>query len=118
FGDDQELDDRQDEENDGADDEVTADDEVAEGVDDLAGVGLEQDEAGRGDVERQTEQGRDQDDGRIGRQLERASDVNRDHQHGDGDGDVEREQDVEDVRRQRDDHHADDGDDEARQQDV
>ena len=38
--DDDELDDREDEEDDGADDQVARDHEVAEGVDEVAGVGL------------------------------------------------------------------------------
>ncbi len=51
-GDDDELDDDQDQEDDQADDDRAADDEVAERLDDLAGVAVAEDEPGRGDVER------------------------------------------------------------------
>ena len=58
--DDDELDDDQDQEDDEADDHVAADDEVAERLDDVAGVALEQDQARDRDVERQAEQRREQ----------------------------------------------------------
>ena len=58
LGDDDELDGRQDQEHDGADDVVAANDEGAEGLDDLARVGLEQDEPRRRHVERQAEERR------------------------------------------------------------
>ncbi len=60
LGDDDELDDDQDQEEDDADDEVAADDELAEGLDHAARraralAAVQQDEARRGDVERQPE---------------------------------------------------------------
>jgi hypothetical protein len=54
------LDDDQDEEDDEADDVASAHREGADRVDDVACVGVGEDEAGRGDVERQPKQGRDQ----------------------------------------------------------
>ena len=62
-GDDDELDDHEDQEDDQADDERAADDEVAEGLDDLAGVAVEQHEPGGADVEREPEQRHHEEDG-------------------------------------------------------
>ena len=58
FGDDHEIHDHQDGEHDDADDEITAHDEVAERLDDVAGgggalVAVGEDEAGRSQIERQ-----------------------------------------------------------------
>jgi hypothetical protein len=50
LGDDHELHDGQDQEDHQADDQIAADDEVAEGLDDVAGIGLQQDQARRGDA--------------------------------------------------------------------
>ena len=66
LGDDDEVDDDEDREHDQADREVAADQEVAERLDHLArragaGVAVEQHDAGRGDVERQPQQRRQQD---------------------------------------------------------
>ena len=60
FGDDDELDDDQDQEDHQADDEAAAGDEVAERLDDLAGVALQQDQPRRGHVQRQAEQRHEQ----------------------------------------------------------
>ena len=64
LGDDDELRDRDDQEDDHTDGNVAADHEVAERADDLAGVGLQQDEPRRGDGDREPEQCGDQDDRR------------------------------------------------------
>ena len=93
------------------DDQRAADDEVAEGLDHLAGVAVQQDEAGRADVERQPEQRGDQQQRREDGEVERARDVQADQQDEDGDGDVDGDEQVEHDRRQRDDHHHDDADD-------
>src|SRR5690348_9611929 len=50
FGDDDELDERQNQKDDASDDVVAANDEIAERANDLAGVGLKQDEARARDV--------------------------------------------------------------------
>src|SRR5262249_20102385 len=50
FGDDDELNQHQDQEDDHTHHVVATDDEVREGVDDVTGVGIEQDRAGGGDV--------------------------------------------------------------------
>ncbi len=65
LGDDDEVDDHQDGKDHQADRVVAADDELAEGLDDLAGrvaavVAFQQDHPGRGHVQRQAQQGRHQ----------------------------------------------------------
>ncbi len=69
------LDDDQDEEDDEADDEIALDREGADRIDDVAGIGAGQDEPGRRDVEREPEQGRDQQQRREGREFDRLADV-------------------------------------------
>ena len=72
-GDDDELDDDEDEEDDEADDHVAADDELAERLDDVARVAVQQDEPRDADVDRQAEERRDQqqrrEDGEVERRL-------------------------------------------------
>jgi hypothetical protein len=105
-----------------ADREVAADQEVAERLDHLArgagaGVAFEQDDARRGDVEREAQQRRQQDHRRKGGEVERPDHVGRDHHHHQRHRDVEGEQQVERERRQRQDHHRQDHhDDERRHQ--
>ena len=86
-----ELDDREDHEDDGADDVVAAHDELAERVDDLARVGLQQDEPRRRDVEREPEQRREQEQRRERRDLERLGHVERHEQQRHRRRDVRRE---------------------------
>ena len=82
-----------------------------------AGVALEQDDAGRGDVEREAQQRRQQDHRREGGEVERPDHVGRDHHHHQRHRDVEGEQQVERERRQRQHHHRQDHhDDERRHQ--
>ena len=74
LGDDHEVHDHQDREHDNADDEIAAHHEIAEGLDDVAGgrgalMALRQDQPGRGQVERQPQHGRDQQDGRERRRI-------------------------------------------------
>ena len=69
--DDHELDDDEDQEDDEADDDVAADDELAERRDDVAGVAVQQDQARDGDVDRQPEQRREQQQA-SGRRRSRA----------------------------------------------
>jgi hypothetical protein len=76
LGDDDEVDHHQDDEHDDADRVVAADQEVAEGLDHLArrvraGMALQQHDAGRGHVERQPQQRRDQQHRREHREVER-----------------------------------------------
>ena len=70
-GDHDELDDGEDEEDDGPDDVVAADHERSERLDDLARVGLQQDEARGGYAERLAVERREQKQCREGRDAER-----------------------------------------------
>ena len=92
--------------------------EVAERLDDVAGgaralVPVRQDQAGRGEVEREPQHGGDQQDGRERGELERRVNEQRRHQDQHREDDGDREEQVEQDRRQRQDedhqdgHHAD-----------
>ena len=116
-GDDDELDDDEDQEDDEADDELAADHEVAEAVDDRAGVAVQEDEPGGADVEGQAEQGGDQQHGGEDREVERLLHVHGHEQHDHGARDVQADEDVEEERRQRHDEHHHDGDDRCRNAD-
>ena len=118
LGDDDELDDRQHEEDDRPDDVVAAHDERAERLDDLAGVRLEQDEARRGDVEREAEERRQEEQRRERRDADGVGHVEDDEQDGDGGREVGRDEEVERPRGQRDDHQPDDEDDQGGERDV
>ncbi len=117
LGHDDEVDDHQDHEHHQADDEIAADDDVTERFDDLAGrvrafVAVEQDDAGRGHVQRQAHQGRAQDHGREYREVERALGRHGHQDHDQRQHDVEGEQHVEQDRRQRQDDHPQERDQE------
>ena len=71
LGDDDELDDDEDQEDHGADDDRAADGDVAERLDHLAGIALAQHQPGRGDVQAQPEQRRDEQQRREDREVER-----------------------------------------------
>ncbi len=76
LGDHHHVDDHDDREDEQADDIVAADQETAERLDDvtggtLAGVAVDQHDAGGRHVQRQAQQGREQQDGREGREIER-----------------------------------------------
>ena len=116
-GDDQELDDHQDQEDHQTDDQRPADDEVPEGLDHLAGVAVDQDEAGRADVEGEPEERGDQDQRGEDREVERALDLHGDQQDEQPEADVEGDEDVEQDGRQRHDQHDDDAHDAARDRD-
>ena len=118
FRDDDELHDCDNKEDDGADDEIAADDEVTENVDDFAGVGLQEDKSRRRHVQGQSEQcGEQQHAGERG-EGEGPRQIEGEHQHDGGDTDVGGDQQVDDRCRQRDDEQADDGDDKRREDDV
>ena len=110
-GDDDELDDGQDQEDHQTDDQRAADHEVPEGLDDLAGVAVGEHQPGRGDVQRQPEQGRHEQQRREDGEVQRLLDLHRDQQDQQRGGDVDREQHVDQRRRQRHDQHEDDRDD-------
>ncbi len=113
LGDDHEVDDHQDDEHHDTHGVVAADQEVAERFDHLArrvraGVALQQHHARGSDVERQAQQGGDQQHRGEHGEVERLGGVHRHQQHHDGQRDVEGEQDVEQERRQRQHHHRQD----------
>ncbi len=111
--DDEELDRDEDHEDDDADDEVAADDELAERHDDVTGGvhpfgAVHEDQARRGDVERQPHQRQQQEQRRKHRELDRLADVEHGQEQHDRQRDVDREQQIEHQRRQRHDHQQDD----------
>jgi len=123
LGDDDEVHQHQDGEDDEADDEVAAHDELAERLDDAAGgggsfVAVGEDETGRGQVEGQPQHRRDQEDGGEGAEVERPLDEQHRHQDQHGEGDREGEADVEQPRRHRQDQHDQNADHAERERDL
>ena len=118
FGDHDELNNEQDEENHHADDEISADDKVSEGVDDLTRVGLDEDHAGGGDIQREPKERGHQQHARESRERQRVFHVERhEKQHG-RDAEIQRDQCIEDKRRHRHDHQGDNRNDDGRNVDV
>ena len=111
--DDDEIHDDEDREDDDADDEVAAHDEAPEGLDDVAGgrgslVAVGEDEAGRGEVQRQPQHRRDEQERREDRELERVLDEQRGHQDQHRNDDRDGEQEIEEDRGEgHDEHHED-----------
>jgi hypothetical protein len=95
LGDHDGLDHDQDEEDDRADDDAAADRDLAEGLDHLAGIALAEHEPRGGDIEAQPEQGRDQQDRREHREVERPFREHRGEQHHQREDDVDGDQRVE-----------------------
>ena len=118
LGDHQELDDGDDQEDHHADHEVAGNDEVPERVDDGARVGLQQHESGRGNGERQPEQGGQQQNRGEREEIARGSDIDREHQEHDGNSHAHADEDIHQLGGQRQDHHENDGDQKRRQQHV
>jgi hypothetical protein len=81
-------------------------------------MALRQDQACRGEVERQAQHRGDQQDGRKRREFERRVDEQRRHQDQHGQDDRDRQEDIEDERRQRQDQHDQDGHHADRERDV
>src|SRR5262249_14751936 len=107
LGDHHELRDGDDQEDDEADGGVAADHEVPERGDDVADVGLQQDEPRRGDGDGEAEQRGDEDDGRQRRELDRPRDIEDDQQDEHAAGDVDGNEDVHQPSGQRNDDHDD-----------
>ncbi len=113
LGDHHEVDDGEDHEHHDTDGEVAADHELPEGLDDVAGrlrtgVPVQQHDAGGGDVQRQAQQGGQEQHGREGAELDRAGDIEHRHDDDDRQRDVECEQQVQRQRRQRQHDHRED----------
>ena len=112
LGDDDHVDDHQHREHDDADDIVAADQEGAERLDDMAGrraafMPVDQNDARRGDVEAEPEQGGEQQHGRESGEIERLLRIERHHQHREADHDVHDEEHVEQKGRDRHDQQGD-----------
>ena len=104
-----EVDNRDHDEDHDSDCVVVAHDDAAERLDNAARraraeVAMEQDEPGRGDVERQPQQRRHQQHGRERGKIQRAAVGRRNHQHRDRKRDRQRQQDVEQRRADRRNH--------------
>ncbi len=115
LGDNDEIDQHQNGEEDRPDDEITLGHQHAEGVDDRAGrfrsvLTMGQDDAHRGDVERQPEERGHQQHGRERAEFQRLLDEEAGHQDQDGRGDGKRQQDIEHPARHGHDQDHDDRD--------
>ncbi len=111
LGDDHKVDDHQDCEHHDTDDVVTADHHFTEGLNHLARSSMtvltvKHDHPRRRDVQRQTQQGGDQQDGREHREIQRPQGVDAHQQHDDGQRNVEREKYVQQERRHGQHHHC------------
>ncbi|MNX81503.1 hypothetical protein D3C86_1131920 [compost metagenome] len=111
LGDHDEVDDGQDHENDDPDREVAAHQEVAERLDHLArrvgaGVAVQQHDPGGRHVQRQAQQGREQQHGRKGGEVQRLAREHGHQQDHHGQRNVEGEQQVQQERGQGQYHHA------------
>ena len=114
LGDHHEVDHHQDGEHDQTHGKVAADQEVAEGLDHRArgaraGVAFQQHHAGRGHVQRQAHQRRQQQHRGEDRKVQRPHHVGGDHHHHQRGGDVQREEGVQQPRRHGQDHQGQDG---------
>ena len=111
-GDYDELNGHQDREDDETDDQVSPNDERSECWNDRTDGARRrsggEDEPRRRDVERESKEGRDQERGREGGELERIVDRNGKQEHERRPKDVDAEQEVEQPRRQRYDQNRDD----------
>ena len=110
LGDHDKIDHHQDREHHDADGIIAAHQKMPERLDHLprrigAGMPFQQYHAGRSDVQRQTQQGGDQQYGWKGGKIECPGGVHADQQYHHGDRDVESEQNIQQKRRQRQHHH-------------
>ena len=117
LGDDDEVDQGEDDEHHQTDRGIATNQEVAEGLDDLArriraGMPLEQHDPRRGHVQRQAQQGRHQQHGREHGEIQWPVRIHRHQHHHHRDGDIEGEEHVEQEDRQRQHHHRQNHDDE------
>ncbi len=115
LGDHDEVDDHEEQEDHDADDEAAADHELAEGLDHRArrsgpAIPVQQDQTGRRDVQRQAEEGGEEQDRRERPDLERVPQIERDHEHHEREREVHREAQIEHDRRKRDEQHRQDHD--------
>ena len=107
------LDGDQNQEDHNADDVVAADHKGAKSLDHFAGgtrsgIAIQQNQARRRDVERQPEQGHQQQSRWKHAEVHRLGDVQRNQQHDDGKSDIAADQNIEQERRQWHDHRQND----------
>jgi len=119
LGDDHEIDNNQDDEHHQSHRVVTADQKMAKRFDHLAcgsgpGVSLQQHHAGGSHIERQTQQGGDQQHRREHRKIKRPGGIHRHQQNHDRQRDIERKQNIQQHWRQRQHHHRQDHHDQQR----
>ncbi|KAF5029483.1 hypothetical protein DSECCO2_648130 [anaerobic digester metagenome] len=111
------------EEDDAADDVVAADDELAEGLDHVAGgrgafVAVQQDQAGRCHVHGQAQHGGDEQQGRVDGEFQRRTHEHAGNEHHEADGNGEGEHQVDERRRDGHEHHEQDDDHAGGQHDI
>ncbi len=111
LGDYHEVDDHQNREHHDTDDIVATDHHFTEGLNHLARSGVavltvKHDHSRGSDVQRQTQQRGDQQNGRKYREVQRPQGIHADQQHDDGQCDVEREEHVQQERWHRQHHHC------------
>ena len=111
-----ELDDDEDEEDHQPHDDAATHHESAEGLDDPSGVAVDEDQARRADVQGQSGQGHDEEQGWEDRQVEGVLQRHDAQQHQHREGDVEGQEQIKDDRRHGDHHHHHGAHHEQRQQ--
>ena len=109
FGDDDHVDDHQDRKHEQADHKIAADQKGGKAFDHLARrspafVAVDQHDAGRGDVQGEPQQGREQQHAGKAGEIERAAGIQGHHQHRNRNRDVEHEEDIQQQHRNRQDH--------------
>ena len=118
LGDHHEIDDHQDAEDDQSDHVVSADDKIAERLDDPAAKRVQQNLARRRHVQGEPEQRHQQQDRREGREFKGILELNDEHDDEDAQAHHEREQDVQQGRWNRHEQGAQDQDDRRRHEQV
>jgi hypothetical protein len=108
----------EDQEDDEADHVIAAHHVAAHRGDHAAGIGIGQDEARGGDVERQAKERGDEQQRREGGELHRLRHVEREEQQQEGEAEVRQDQEVEQLRRDRREEHREHADHQQHQQDV
>ena len=109
-GDHHELNHDEDQEDHEAHDHVSADDELSEGLHDASGVARRQDQPGDRHVDRESEHRGQQQQAREGGEVQGLVEVHRHDEDGERRGDVQRDQQIEQRRRERYDEHRHDDD--------
>jgi hypothetical protein len=118
LGDDDEIDQRQNQENDQADDIIAAHHKIAERLDDVPRIAVEQDQAGGGDVEGKAVKRDEQQQGGKAGEFGRFLHVKDGKQDEQGEGDADRQKGVQEKRPDGQDHQHDRAEQPGDQEDV